>query len=196
MTNNVKWIIIHGTDYAKSVLPDQFIACNGWHKDRRFPVSSLGYFTGYHRLITGRKNYQARLDTDEGSHCNQQVNGISLNFQSLGVCVGFDGDIEQMDVVEYDLLQKQVWAWQDQYGITNEYVKFHRFFSPQKTCAGSLLGDTWLKTLLTRPIATPIVPKPPESMCIAEEKIITEQKAKISWLEQFIAWVSSRFPIG
>ena len=196
MKNLPKFILIHGTDYAKSVLSDQFIACNGWHKDRGFPVSSFGYFIGYHRLITGRKNYQARLDEDEGAHCNQQVNGLSLNFQSLGVCVGGDFDIEQMDVLEYALLQKQVWEWQDQYSITNEYVKHHRFFTPWKTCPGSLISDAWLRTLLTRPIATPIVPKPPEKMCIAEEKIIAEQKAKISWFEQFIAWVSSRFPIG
>ena len=165
--NNPKWIILHTTDYPRSKLYDQYTACNGWHKDRDFPKSSIGLYTGYHRLITGEKNYQCRFDTDEGAHCNQQVDGVSLNFQSLGVCVGFDGDIEPLTAMEYALLQKQVWDWQDEWKIPNEKVKFHRYFATDKTCPGSLINDAWLVKLLTRPIlVTVIPPKPVENMCI------------------------------
>lgn len=149
--NTPKWILIHCTDYPRRVMPDQFAACNGWHKNRDFPVSSLGLYIGYHRLITGGKNYQCREDNEVGAHCNQHSEGKSLNFQSLGVCIGFDGDDELVTDIEYNLLQKQVWDWQEQYKIPNERVVFHRYFSKDKTCPGALLNDAWLKKLLTRP---------------------------------------------
>lgn len=194
MKNNPKYIICHCTDYPRSKMPDQFLACNNWHKDREFPLSSLGYYIGYHRLITGEKNYQARLDNDEGAHCNQQVNGLSLNFQSLGVCVGFDGDIEPLTSMEYALLQKQVWDWQDLYKIPNENVKFHRFYATEKTCPGSLITDAWLKTLLTRPVVvTNISLKPIENMCISQEMEIKELKAKITWFQEIFNWITEKW---
>lgn len=194
MKNNPNTIIIHCTDYPRSKMADQFVACDGWHKDRDFPLSSLGYYTGYQRMITGDKNYQARLDTDEGAHCNQKVNGLSMNFQSLGICMGLDGDIELPTTMEYALLQKQVWAWQDQYNISNEQVKFHRFYATEKTCPGSLITDAWLKELLRRPVAVvAIPPKPPENMCIAQEKVIEEQKQKLAWYEQIFQWIATRW---
>lgn len=192
--NNPKFILLHTTDYPRSKMPDQFLACNSWHKDRDFPLSTLGYYIGYHRLITGGKNYQARLDNEVGAHCNQHSNGLSLNFQSLGVCVGFDGDIEPLTATEYALLQKQVWEWQDQYKIPNERVKFHRFYATDKTCPGSLITDTWLKTLLTKPVPiTVIPPKPVENMCVAQEQIIAEQKVKLTFFEKWFQWFAERY---
>lgn len=191
--NKPNAILIHCTDVSYRAIPDQFHPCNGWHKDRTFPMSSLGFYIGYHRIITGDRNYQARLDTDEGAHCNQKENGVSMNFQSLGVCIGFDGDIEMPTTMQYALLQKQVWEWQDQYGIPNERVKFHRDYATDKSCPGSLITKQWLKDLLTRPIPITVPAKPPESMCIAQEKIIAEQKVKISALEAFINSIRSLF---
>lgn len=107
-----------------------------------------------------------------------------MNFQSLGVCVGFNGDIEMVRPTEYALLQKQVWDWQDFYKIPNENVYFHRYFATQKTCPGSLITDQWLKDLLTRPL--PVVPKPSENICMTQDKIIAEQNVKLAWYEQLI----------
>lgn len=157
MINKPLNIIIHCTDYSYRILKDQFIACNQWHKDRYFTLSSLGYYGGYHRIITGGKNYQYRLDTDEGCHCNQQENGVSMNFQSLGICIGFDGDVELPTIEDYKLLQEQVWKWQDIYNIPSTKVYFHRHYSKEKTCPGSLITDQWLKDLLTRPLPLPDV---------------------------------------
>ncbi len=181
MKNNPKYIIIHCTDCSYKSIPDQFIACNGWHKDRSFPLSSLGYYIGYQRLITGEKNYQCRLDTDEGAHCNQQLNGLSMNFQSLGICMGFDGDIEFPTPVQHDLLKKQVQEWQDQYGIPNENVYFHRHFATEKTCPGNLITDAWLAAILQRDI---IPPK--ENQCIAEKAVIAEQQKQLDWYGKLI----------
>ncbi len=186
MTNTPKYIIIHCTDYSYQLLRDQFLACNGWHKDRGFPISSLGWYVGYHRLITGDKNYIARQDGEEGAHCNQRLNGISINFQSLGVCIGFDGDIELPLPEHYALLQKQVWDWQDIYGITNDKVFFHRHFATDKTCPGSLLSDAWLTKLLQRPMAAPAMPV---GACAAQEK-------ELGYLRQLLAdlqvWLKSK----
>lgn len=158
---------------------DQFNAVNEYHKSEGFPLSSLGYFVGYQRMITGGKNYQARVDSEMGAHTNQVENGVSINCLSLGICFGGDGDIEYPQAADYDLLQKQIWAWQDMYGIPNDRVKYHRFFNTAKTCPGSLLGDDWMKHLLDRaPIAKPA---DQEAKQVA---ILTQQ---ISWLQQLIA---------
>ena len=151
MANEPKAIIVHCTDYSYRLLPDQLKACDGWHRDRGFPVSRLGYFIGYHRLITNDKCYKTREDSEEGAHCNQQENGVSMNFQSLGVCIGFDGDVEFPTPKQYALLQKQIFEWQDTYKIPNERVFFHRHFATEKSCPGSLITNQWLKDLLTRP---------------------------------------------
>lgn len=192
--NNPKWIFVHSTDHPRSKLPDQFLSCNSWHKDRDFPLSSLNYYIGYHRMITGGKNYQARLDSDVGAHCNQKWEGVSMNFQSLSVCIGFDGDVEYPTKLEEGLLQEQIWKWQDEYKIPNERVVFHRVFYPQKTCPGSLITDKWLKGLLVRPeIISDVSPKPLESMCVAQEKELTELKKEVEGYRKWFDWFVKKF---
>lgn len=194
MQNNPKYILIHCTDYPRNMMANQFVACNNWHKDRSFPISSKGLYIGYHVLITGDSSYICRDDLEEGAHCNQNVNGLSMNFQSLSVCVGFDGDIEYLTAMEQALLQKQIWAWQDMYKIPNKNVKFHRFYTPAKSCPGSLITENWLEDLLDRPAQTSIPNlKPVEKMCITEEKIIAEQKAKLTWYEEIFRYIAEKW---
>lgn len=182
--NNPKYILIHCTDYSYRLLPDQRKACEGWHKDRDFPVSSLGSQVGYHRLVTGGTNYQCRLDTDEGAHCNQLENGLSMNFQSLGICIGFDGDIEMPPSDDYFMLQQQVWDWQDKYNIPASKVRFHRYYAKDKTCPGTLITDQWLQDLLTRPKPVPVIPK--LDTCIAEKAEIAILTKKVSWYTSIV----------
>lgn len=168
-----------------------------------FPVSSLGYYVGYHYLFTGDKEYQCRADTDEGAHCNQGFDGIrvyeagtydktkisTMNHQSIGLCLGFDGDIEYPSAIQYELLQKRVWQLQDKYNISNDNVYFHRYFAKNKTCPGSLITQAWLDTLLRRPIVVPLPPKPEDSLCVAE--VVVKKKFSFYDLyERFLAWVT------
>lgn len=173
-TNNPKFIVVHCTDYSYANLYDQFSACNGWHKDRAFPLSSLGYYVGYHRLITGNTNYRARLDTDEGAHCNNIVDGLSMNFQSLGVCIGFDGDIEMPLTLHMNLLKEQIQEWMKTYNIPIERVQFHRDFSTVKTCPGSLITRQWLENLIN-PIVT-------SSTCLEENVVLKAENSKLKLL--------------
>lgn len=173
MQNKPKYIIIHCTDVSEKTIWDQLVSVNKYHKGLNFTRSSLGYYVGYHRLITGGVNYKCKEDDEEGCHTNQSEGGVSINFLSLGVCVGFDGDIEQMNPTHYTLLRAQVLAWQKQYNIPNFNVKFHRYFNLFKTCPGSLLKQPWLDTLLDTDV-TPISKTPTQQ--IKQDGIINIQE--------------------
>lgn len=180
MLNTPKEIILHETDVSYTKNADQFEAVNTYHKNEGFLRSSLGYFVGYHSLITGDKNYKCKEEWEEGCHTNQlYTDGVSMNLRSLGVCVGFDGDIEMMTTKQYALLQQQIWAWQEKYAIPNSGVKFHRYYNKAKTCPGSLLMQPWLDKLLERAsvIQVPAVPgiKKPVGQCEKQEAIIATQ---------------------
>lgn len=180
--NTPKYIVIHSTDVSWKKNRDQFAAVNAYHQGEDFPKSSLGIFVGYHRLITGGLNYKCRDDNEIGAHTNQVVEGLSMNQQSLGICFGGDGDIEYPHPDDYELLQKQVFAWQDKYGIPNERVYFHRYFNKAKTCPGALLGEEWLRSLLAREV----VEKPDDQ----EEKQKAILVQKVTLLQQIIAlWI-------
>jgi hypothetical protein len=152
--NKPNWILFH-CSAANSAMADQFDMINQSHKDRGFDQSSLGYHVGYQRLITGGKNYKAREDTEHGDHCNNPApgvsDGLSMNFHSLGVCVGFDGDNEDVPAWAVPLLKSQIQTWMAQYNIPIERVMFHRDFNHAKTCPGSRITRPWLEKLLSGP---------------------------------------------
>lgn len=172
--NIPKYIVIHCSDVSEKIQYNQLNSINTYHRDeRQFPLSTLGYWVGYHYLITGGEIYQCRLDSDEGAHCNQGFDGLtvypagsgkalSMNLQSIGICWGGDGDLEHPSTIHYNLLQKKIWDIQDKYNIPNMNVFFHRKFSTSKTCPGSLIIDEWLKLLLTRQVYKPIEEIPTE----------------------------------
>lgn len=157
MVNKPKYIIIHGTDVSSKTLYNQYNSVNNYHRSQDFPKSRSGSFVGYHRLITGGLNYKCKEDDEIGAHVNQVVDNLSMNLQSLGVSLGFDGDIEYPPQDFYGILQKQVWDWQETYKIPNERVHFHRRYNLAKTCPGGLIDGSWLEKLLERePIVKPI----------------------------------------
>lgn len=181
---NPKYILVHCTDLSYRVLKNQFNHVNNYHKSLDFPISQLGYYVGYHSLITDGRLYKSRLDLEEGAHCNNVVDGQSMNFQSLGVCLAIDGDIEMPTVEDTGLLIKQIKEWQGKYNIPNDRVMFHRDFNKAKTCPGQLLSKEWLNSLLNP------IPKPEDQ----NEKQKDILKQKISILEQLIAlWTKLRF---
>lgn len=201
--NTPKYGIIHCSDVSYKVNKDQFNSINVYHRDERgFPQSSLGLYVGYHDLFTGGKHYKCKEDWEVGAHCNQGYDGVtvyapatpgklSMNYQSIGLCIAFDGDIEMPPLIEQGLLQKRLWELQDKYpGII---FKFHREFATGKTCPGSLITPVWLQKLLERPAPVVLPPKPIENMCVAQEKIIAEQKEKLAWYEEIFKWIAERW---
>lgn len=204
--NTPKYIVVHCSDVSYRSNSDQFNSINIYHRDvREFPKSTLGNWVGYHYLFTGGKQYICKEEWEVGAHCNQGFDGItvyppatpgklSINYQSIGLCIGFDGDIEMPPLAEYNLLQKKLWEIQDKYKIPNENVYFHRKFATNKTCPGSLITSQWLLDLLKRP--EPVVVKPIENMCQEEKKTIVEQQKTIFNLRQLVqdllAWIWKR----
>jgi hypothetical protein len=152
--NKPNWILFHCSAAASAALYDQFIMVNQSHLSRGFDKSSLGFYVGYQRLITGGKNYKAREDLEHGDHCNNPApapagaDGKSMNFHSLGVCVGFDGDHERVPSWAVPLLKAQIKEWMKKYKIPIERVQFHRDYNTAKTCPGSLIARPWLESLL------------------------------------------------
>ena len=184
-SNKPIYIIIHCSDVSYKTLNNQLESINTYHRDvRGFPILSVGYHVGYHKLITGDKMYTTRLDTDEGSHCNQRVDGVSMNFQSLGICIGFDGDIEYPKSSHVDMLAEQIRLWQYTYDIPDEKVLFHRDLATDKTCPGSLITKEWLKRLLTRDAEVDKT-----NPCVDEKAIIKEQEKVIKWYESIFSFL-------
>lgn len=145
--NTPKYILFHSTD-EPSTLGDQLKSVNEYHKSQDFPISSLGYHVGYHVLITAGKKYICRADTDDGAHCNNVIDGQSMNFQSLAVCWGGDGDIEYPDFMSKALIKVQIKDWMRQHNIPIERVLYHRDFNKRKTCPGQLITRQWILDLL------------------------------------------------
>ena len=194
MKNNPRYIFIHCTDTPSRKGVSQFDAVNQYHKSGHplapFPISSLGYHGGYQKIITNGHSLRYRLDTDQGAHCNKVVDGISMNFQSVAVALGIDGDRELPNDIDTALLVADVKEWQAIYGIPNERVKFHRDYDTLKTCPGNLVTREWLSEKMgwrkTSPI--PVVTKPPmtpkqarsliRSLKLKVEKLLKKLKSK------------------
>lgn len=83
--NSCEYIVIHHTAYAPKV--PQFDLVNGWHKQRGFPKSSLGFYVGYHYFIGFDGTVKvARRETEIGAHCAAD----GMNYKGIGICLAGD----------------------------------------------------------------------------------------------------------
>lgn len=173
MINNPKLIVIHTSAVSYKSIYDQYNSINTYHRDiKLFPQSVTGIYVGYTRLYTGGKRYITKQDWEEGAHTNQDITpeGViyppgtfpeySVNLQSIGLCVGFDGDIEMMPEVELSLLKEDILFYMDKYNIPAERVFPHRHFNTAKTCPGSLITDEFIKSLTIKPIEKSAILEP------------------------------------
>jgi len=119
--NKPKTIIIHHTA-VKSDKP-QFNAVNNYHKKLDFPLSSLGYYVGYHWFIErGGTVIRARADKDEGAHT---LGG--WNKKSIGICMAGDFSLETPSEAQIASLRS----------LMNDYnlpYLLHREADKRRTC--------------------------------------------------------------
>lgn len=184
MKNNIKYILVHCSDVLSTDIFDQFKSINIYHRDNRFfPESSLGIFVGYNYLITGDKLYKCRENWEIGAHCNDVVDGISMNRQSIGICFGIDGDRELPSDTHLKLFKSLIDGLMIKYDIPLERVKFHRDYDTKgKTCPGTLFTRQYLESII-KPLSVPInIEK-----CNNEKIIIENQKSQIFNLQTFIS---------
>lgn len=170
------FILIHCTD-LKSDIKNQLQRVNQYHKEQDFPFSRKGWWVGYHAFLENGVITYTRLESELGAHCNTIYEGKSMNEQSLGICVAFDGDVEHIPEINLQPLKDLIKQWQHAYSIPDENVRYHRHFNRGKSCPGNLITDDWLKAFLKE------VPKPAEQ----EEKQKEILRQKISLLTQLLS---------
>lgn len=117
--------------------------CNELHKARKFSISSLGYYVGYHYYIDkSGKVTQTRNHTDEGCHC------IGQNTQSIGICLAGNFDAKLPTSQQIESLKKLMLKVCEDLKISKAEIYPHRKFA-NKTCYGMKLSDTWARDLIS-----------------------------------------------
>ena len=138
----MKYIIIHhsgGTDANPKADSSNYTVaqCNQDHKIRFNMLSSLGYYVGYHYIITKDGTItQCRKDDEESAAT------IGHNKDSLNVMLCGNFDIQLPTTAQIEALKGFLQQKADLYSIPLYNIVPHRHFA-QKSCYGNLLHDNW-----------------------------------------------------
>lgn len=120
----------------------QFAAINDWHKARSFPLSSLGFYVGYHYVIEKDGTVtQARKDTEIGAHDTGE------NMDSIGICLVGDFTISRPTLAQeksFALLLRQLML---KYNISVNSIEPHRRDDATE-CPGKSMPENWALGLL------------------------------------------------
>lgn len=136
ITHNIpKYIIVH---HSAAITPNPQVSdINEWHKIRNFPISSLGYYVGYHYVIEKNGDLiQTRLDAEEGAHT------IGQNTTSIGICLVGDFDVELPTDEQTATLGHLLLVLCDTYQLSMLRIQPHRQFA-NKSCYGKQLDSAW-----------------------------------------------------
>ena len=134
-------IIVHHTAYDAATF--QYPLVNEWHKQRGFPLSTMGSYVGYHYLIEQDGSMtQCRSESEGGAHARGQ------NFGSIGICLAgnFVGkaptsaQVISLTRLMYTIMQRIP-------TITADCIFPHRHFNNTE-CYGSTLSDSWAADLV------------------------------------------------
>ncbi len=140
MQNEPKEIIVHHTADVFNGL--QFKKVDNYHKSIDFPISSLGYFCGYHYFIERNGELrQARRDNDEGAHTKGR------NFVSIGICLAGNFNLEFPTKEQEEALGNLCADLMDKYKIPISEIVPHRKYR-LTDCFGDLLKDNWAQTTI------------------------------------------------
>jgi len=126
---------------AESPTP-QFDAINEWHKVRTFPLSSLGYYVGYHYVIEKDGTVkQARKDDEIGAHDQGE------NIDSIGICLVGDFTNSRptfLQEVSFALLLRKLMFM---HNISIAAIETHRRDDTTE-CPGKAMPENWPLGLL------------------------------------------------
>ena len=113
-----QFLVIHHT---ASPISTSWQQVDAWHKARGFPISTKGYYIGYHYLIGEDFVLQARKETEMGSHT---LGGY--NYKSIGVCVTGNFEHDQPNEFQQRHLNDLLLSLMKRYDIPDEKVLGHR----------------------------------------------------------------------
>ena len=134
-------IIVHHDGVSRK--GPSFAIVNEYHKSIGFPISSLGYYVGYHYWIErDGKTIQARSEDEVGAHTRGQ------NYTSLGVGLAGNFDKELPTKEQVDALGKLLDRLCTEHTIPLGQIFPHRKYA-EKTCYGSRLTNNWASVTAT-----------------------------------------------
>ena len=133
------FIIIHHSAISRRFNDNQFDAINRYHV-------SLGWGKiGYHYLIEpSGLNKPGRAENEVGAHCKEQ----SMNFESLGVCLTGNFDIERPVNFQIYALRDLLRQLALKYNIKKDRLFFHRDFAHYKSCPGRFIDRGFIRGLI------------------------------------------------
>lgn len=142
--------VIHHSLTPKALPADQAErSFNNSHKTRKFPISSKGWYIGYHYVIYGNGELrQYREDHEIGAHTSEQ----QMNYKSIGICLSGNFDMELPNPEQIETLKQLMKR------LKIKTAHPHRHFAP-KSCYGRNLPDDWSQKLIM-PEPTPQTHEP------------------------------------
>ena len=152
-------ITIHHTASKRNT---SFEVVNQWHKDRFNFISLLGFYVGYHYLITEDGEVtQARKDTELGAHSVP-------NDGKIGICLTGNFNEEMPSEMQIKSLEELTERLKREYNISE--VKAHRDVPGNRTeCPGNNLYALVKDNFFNNP-----------------KKLILEIKERVNKLEQML----------
>jgi len=133
-------IVVHHDGVSRE--GPSFAIVDAFHESEGFPISSLGYYVGYHYWIerdgTAR---QARAENELGAHTRGQ------NYTALGIGLAGCFDTEDPTDAQVAALGELLSALCTRHAISHDRIFPHRKYA-NKTCYGSRLSDAWAHDVL------------------------------------------------
>ena len=132
MKNKLNYIILHHTATSRDTTTFEAIKNNHINKKRLNDIA-------YNYLIEGDGEYNAgRPEGVCGAHCRARINGISMNYQSIGVCLTGDFTKEKPSQEQLQTLRMLLKDIRERYDIPAENILGHKELSPT-TCPADLM---------------------------------------------------------
>lgn len=130
-----KRIIWHHS--ASQLQGHQASSIDQWHKDRAFPISSLGHYIGYHFVIEKDGSvFKARELNEIGAHDQGE------NIDSIGICLAGDFNKERPTAAQFSAFRALWIKLVVEQKIPMLAIEPHRR-DDSTDCPGQLLTDDW-----------------------------------------------------
>lgn len=138
MTENNPTKIIWHHSAVNSKL-DQFEGINNYHKSKNFPISSLGFYAGYHYIIEySGQVIKCKEENEIGAHARGQ------NHKSIGICLCGNFSLFMPSDEQKEAAKELINEIIDRRKIPISAIEPHRQHSATE-CPGKLLSDDWIR---------------------------------------------------
>lgn len=136
-------IVIHNTA-VKRTNAKQFRGVNNYHREKGYPLSSLGWYAGYNEFVdidgtrTKTREWGEETMAQVGHNCD-----IEARCDSYSVCFALDGSTQTLN-------NAQIKTWREIRRVyPNAEITLHRDIQENRTCPGKLITSDYLENILT-----------------------------------------------